>query len=243
MALKTVYKDGKPVVLNGKALKVDTAPALSTPYMVAEYAQVIMSENEFASYIKKAKLFNHTGILAEEFSGQMYLESIDMSDPSNNITIIESNAFAGAKCENTVIPNTVVRIGAEAFRNAMIGVLSVPGSVKTISGSAFENAQGIDGEAPTLQLNDGLETIELCAFISAAFTTIEIPATVTKIGEGCFGYSSITTVICKPTTPPTIEDNVFSGLTDFTIKVPAASIAAYKAADGWKDWADNITTM
>ena len=28
-----------------------------------------------------------------------------------------------------------------------------------------------------------------------------------------------------------------------TIKVPAASVAAYKAADGWKDYANRITAI
>lgn len=72
----------------------------------------------------------------------------------------------------------------------------------------------------------------------------EIPSTVTEIGEHCFSYAGITTVICKPTTPPALGSGAFSSdISGFTIKVPAASVAAYKAADGWKDYANYIVAM
>ena len=73
---------------------------------------------------------------------------------------------------------------------------------------------------------------------------MEIPSTVTEIGEYCFAYTNITTVICKPTTPPALGSSAFSSdIAGFTIKVPAASVAAYKAADGWKDYASYIVAM
>ena len=51
---------------------------------------------------------------------------------------------------------------------------------------------------------------------------------------------AMTTVTCLAAIPPTFGHNA---LLSTTIKVPAASVAAYKAADGWKDYASYIVAM
>ena len=220
--------------------------APTTPYMVvAAYEQEQMTEYESAGYIKKAKLYNHTRIAAFEFTQQYYLQNLDMSDPSNNITTIDTNAFAGSLCRNVIIPKTVTLIGAGAFSSATIGTMILPGSVTRVSGMAFSDVRGVNGVAPVIKLNEGLAVIESNAFNSAGIAgEIEIPSTVTEIGESCFAFTDIATVICKPTTPPALGTEAFSSYTEeFTIKVPAASVAAYKAADGWKDYASYIVAM
>lgn len=164
---------------------------------------------------------------------------------SNNITTIDANAFAYSMCENVIIPETVTLIGDTAFSSANIGTMILPGSVTRISSFAFQGVRGVNGVAPVIKLNEGLAAIGQSAFNSASIAgEIEIPSTVTEIGEYCFAYTGITTVICKPTTPPALGTGAFSSDTaGFTIKVPAASVAAYKAADGWKDYANYIVAM
>lgn len=222
---------------------IKSAP--TTPYMVAEYEQELMTAYESASFIKKAKLYNHTRIAAYEFAQQHLLQELDTSDPSNNITTIDANAFAYSMCENVIIPETVTLIGNAAFSSANIGTMILPGSVTRISSFAFQSVSGVNGVAPVIKLNEGLAAIGQSAFNGASIAgEIEIPSTVTEIGENCFAYTGITTVICKPTTPPALETGAFSSDTaGFTIKVPAASVAAYKAADGWKDYANYIVAM
>ena len=229
--------------LAGAISGIKSAPA--TPYMVAEYEQVPMTAYESASFIKKAKLYNHTRIAAFEFTQQYLLQELDMSDPSNNITTIDTNAFADSMCENVIIPETVTLIGNSAFSSANIGTMILPGNVTRVSDFAFQGVIGVNDVAPVIKLNEGLAAIEVGAFNSANIAgEIEIPSTVTKIGEYCFAYTGITTVICKPTTPPALGSGAFSSDTaGFTIKVPAASVAAYKAADGWKDYANYIVAM
>lgn len=232
--------DGKLLTVDGKLATAKSAP--TTPYMEAEYEQVQDKEYESASFIKKAKLYNHTRIAAFEFTQQYLLQELDMSDPSNNITTIDSNAFANSMCENVIIPETVTLIGNSAFSSANIGTMILPGSVTRISAFAFSSVIGVNDVAPVIKLNEGLAVIGAYAFNSANIAgEIEIPSTVTEIGAGCFSYTNITTVICKPTTPPALGTEAFSSDTaGFIIKVPAASVAAYKAATNWSSYADYI---
>lgn len=231
-----IYPDGFASAVAG----IKKAPA--TPYMEAEYEQELMTEYESASFIKKAKLYNHTRIVAYEFAQQHLLQELDTSDPSNNITTIDTSAFASSMCENVIIPETVTLIGNNAFSSANIGTMILPGSVTRISIFAFQGVRGVNGVAPVIKLNEGLAVINQSAFNGAGIAgEIEIPSTVTEIGEYCFAYTGITTVICKPTTPPALGSGAFSSdIAGFTIKVPAASVAAYKAATNWSSYADYI---
>lgn len=235
-----VYPDGFASAVAG----IKKAP--TTPYMVAEYEQEPVTAYESASYIKKAKLYNHTRIVRFEFAQQTHLQELDMSDPSNNITTIESNAFSNSMCENVMIPETVTLIGNGAFSDATIGTMILPGSVTRISDMAFTDVHGVNGAAPVIKLNEGLVAIGSSAFgsgfgVSEISGEMEIPSTVAEIGDYCFSGASITTVICKPTTPPSLGTGAFTSDTaGFTIKVPAASVAAYKAATNWSSYADYI---
>lgn len=231
-----IYPDGFASAVAG----IKKAP--TTPYMVAEYEQEPTTAYESTSYIKKAKLYNHTRIAAYELAYQHLLQELDMSDPSNNITTIDANAFAYSMCENVIIPETVTLIGNTAFLSANIGTMILPGSVTRISAFAFQGVRGVNGVATVIKLNEGLAVIDQSAFTNASIAgEIEIPSTVTEIGSYCFAYTGITTVICKPTTPPALGTVAFSSDTaGFTIKVPAASVAAYKAATNWSSYADYI---
>lgn len=75
-------------------------------------------------------------------------------------------------------------------------------------------------------------------------TSVTIPATVTTIGPYVFAYCySLTSVTCLATTPPTLANtNAFNG-TDCSIYVPAESVDAYKAANVWKSFASKIQAI
>ena len=76
-------------------------------------------------------------------------------------------------------------------------------------------------------------------------TTLDIPATVTSIGAWIGWKSSLQTVICRATTPPTIETEAFILVEPYTISstniistvyVPANSVTAYQTASKWSDY-------
>ena len=84
-----------------------------------------------------------------------------------------------------------------------------------------------------------LKTIENCTFrYCSSLTAITIPEGVMRIGFEAFnGCSSLTAIICKAKTPPTIDLSTFNNV-DKTIPVyvPASSVEAYQTAQNWSDF-------
>ena len=75
-----------------------------------------------------------------------------------------------------------------------------------------------------------------------SLASVTIPDSVTSIGTWAFANcTSLTSVYCKPTTPPTFGSRALpTNNASLTIYVPTDSVDAYKAKDGWKDYADYI---
>ena len=241
--------DGKLLTVDGKLATANAAP--TTPYMEAEYVEDVDTSGNTSHYIKRAKLYNHTAIYAWEFSGQQQLKNIDFSDASNNITAIEPDAFNQTLVDGLVLPNTISVVGARCFNSAYITTLTVPPLVTVLSESAFSYIQPVYNnetweEIPVnIILPQNLTEIGLACFQGAWIKQIIIPDTVIKIGETAFRYcEQLASITCLAATPPALGSGTFSSDTaGFTIKVPAASVAAYKAADGWKDYASYIVAM
>ncbi len=303
-----IYPDGFASAVAG----IKKAP--TTPYMEAEYVAVD-SLSGTVHYIKRAKLYNHQAIYANEFSGQYQLQNLDFSDASNNITVIEETAFERAQVNGLVLPNTISALHRLCFSGAYIATLVVPPLVTVLQEGTFMHVQQVynneTGEelpiniilpqnlteirrscfegAPIKQITipDTVTEIEYGAFSYCeqlesitlppglqkisdrmligciSLTSITIPTSVTEIGIQAFVYSGVTeitipasvtsigdyafdqnadlyTVTCLAATPPTLGKNVFSLATGSVIKVPAASVAAYKAATNWSSYADYI---
>ena len=236
--------------LAGAISGIKSAP--TTPYMEATYVMVGSGIGRPRDhYIRYAKLYNHTEICAYEFAGQGRLENLDFSDVSNNITAIESRAFQGAQVNGLVLPNTISALHSLCFNGAYIATLTVPPLVTVLQSSAFAYIQPVYNRATgeelpiNIILPQNLAKIGNSCFEGAMINQITIPDTVTEIGDNafyaCYQLASIT---CLAATPPALGTDAFSSDTaGFTIKVPAASVAAYKAADGWKDYASYIVAM
>lgn len=159
-----------------------------------------------------------------------------------SVTEIGSQAFAMSGLTSITIPSTVTTLGIMAFNNCeSLAHMDIQANVTAIP-EDFAQESG----RTSVTLPDTVETIGRSAFLSgrARLAEITIPASVTSIGDYAFGQNaSMATVICLATTPPTLGRDVFSLTTSSVIKVPAASVAAYKAADGWKDYANYIVAM
>ena len=156
------------------------------------------------------------------------------------------------------IPASVTEIGSQAFANSGLTSITIPSTVTTLGRGAFNGCESlahIDIQAHVIEipedfavesgrtsvtLPDTVETIGSSAFASARanLTEITIPASVTSIGDYAFAQNEIiATVTCLAVTPPVFGRNA---LISTTIKVPAASVAAYKAATNWSSYADYI---
>lgn len=235
--------------LAGAISGIKSAP--TTPYMEAEYVAVGSTEGQENHWIKRAKLYNHTAIYTYEFAWQEQLQNLDYSDASNNITTIESMAFVGALMNGMVLPNTISELGRSCFNNAYIATLTVPPLVTVLPSSAFSYIQPVYNtetweELPiNIILPQNLTKIGNNCFEGSFIKQITIPDTVTEIGDRAFYYcEQLASITCLAATPPALgTDALYTDTAGFTIKVPAASVAAYKAADGWKDYANYIVAM
>ena len=72
---------------------------------------------------------------------------------------------------------------------------------------------------------------------NSMLTSISLPSSITDIGYYAFsGCSSLTSVSCYATVPPTLGTNVFNGIKEqLVVFVPATSIDLYQEAEGWKN--------
>ena len=164
------------------------------------------------------------------------------------------------------IPAAVTELGTEAFFTSGLVSITIPSTVSMLGSSAFRGCQSLEHmdiqanvtaipdyfaqECPltSLTLPNTVQTIGEGAFANVQkiqITELTIPASVIFIGANAFGGNNANqmTLTVLPTTPPTLGRNAFTLATGSVIKVPAASVAAYKAAAGWKDYASYIVAM
>lgn len=131
-----------------------------------------------------------------------------------------NKVIAGTK--SGFIPNTVVEIGQLAYTKQAPGSgnLVIPSSVQIIYAQAF--------------------------FDNQALQKVTIPSSVTRIDMAAFANCTILKeVIVNATVPPTLGEYVFADnySSGRSIKVPAASLQAYKTAPGWSTYAASIISQ
>ena len=184
-----------------------------------------------------------------------------------SVTSISFQAFCScSSLESVVIPNGVESIGAQAFNQTLLTEVVLPASlhsmeynpfgiagnniIKVSSGNEFYK---IDGncliEIATNKLVSGfldsvipsyVTVIGNRAFSVQGLTDVTIPAQITSIEEFAYYHTNIKpNVIVLPTIPPVLGEYAFYGIN--TITVPTGCGEAYKAADGWSEYADYIT--
>lgn len=114
-----------------------------------------------------------------------------------------------------ILPNSVVRIDAGDFRFCEnLTSITIGNNVEIIGNLAFDGCRSL--------------------------TTITLPASIKEIRKQAFyNCPNLTSVYVKAIIPPTIETQYNFAKTR-TIYVPRSSVNAYKAANGWNEYADII---
>jgi hypothetical protein len=151
------------------------------------------------------------------FNACFKLESINLP---NGLQAIGRNGFAFCNLKSVVVPDGITIIEDNTFNGCDLTSVVLPGSLETIGRWAFNDNQNL--------------------------TSITIPANVNSISGAAFALcKSLVEVIMLPATPPAMtigyEGAVFKDThSSLKIKVPAASLDAYKTAEGWSAYADRV---
>ncbi|HPL94961.1 MAG TPA: leucine-rich repeat domain-containing protein [Paludibacteraceae bacterium] len=161
----------------------------------------------------------------------------------NGVRRIEAYAFYKSVTLSTItMPNSVTYIGDYAFYECSgLTTFQIPNSVTEIGGGAFSECSSI----LSVNIPEGVTVINKFLFFwCTSLNSLTIPSTVTLVDQKAFyACYSLTTLTCLATTPPATfssiydwEGTTFSHSHIQTIKVPAGSVSAYRAAEGWRDF-------
>ena len=168
----------------------------------------------------------------------------------NGLTTIEESAFYScSSLQQVTIPASVTSIDYNVFGNChaltQINVESDNTSYCSENGVLFSHdktrlVQYPAGKPETSYIiPEGVATITNGAFESCKkLMTVSIPSIMTTIERRAFLYcSSLSEMTVLATTPPTVGTDAFLNVNrTIPVYVPAESLAAYKAADGWKEF-------
>jgi hypothetical protein len=143
------------------------------------------------------------------------------------------------------LPSALTSVNAQWFSNCTaLQSITLPDSIFNLNGNMlFQTCSSLR----EINLPANLTTIgnnQLAGGLSA-LTSITIPASVTTIGSAFLaGNPNLATVTMLSTTPPTLGASAFMQSNSLTaIKVPAASVDAYKAAANWSAKASIIVPI
>ena len=161
----------------------------------------------------------------------------DSPNDCNAIIETASNTLI-VGCENTIIPNTVTKIGDYAFdgRTGLTDIV-IPNSVTAIGFSAFADCTGLT----SIDIPNSVTAIGNSAFYRCTgLTSIDIPNSVTKIGINAFTACTGLTSIDIPNSVTVIGQQAFAACTGLTSIVIPNSVTeidyqAFAACTGLTD--------
>ena len=195
-------------------------------YLVTKINDMLFLDNTNLTVVALPESLTTLGI--RTFEGCKSLKTIKI--PSK-VTAIPDRCFVYcSSLESVIIPEGVTTIGSYAFQSCKLNALTLPESLGTIGSYAFSFCDLTD-----LVIPEGVQTIGSHAFYRNSLENLTLPSTVTSIGGSAFGNNNnLQSIICNAATPPTLGENAFRS--NISIKVPMASIVAYRQAEGWKNF-------
>ena len=181
---------------------------------------------------------------------------------------IVSNTYSGGQGV-ILFDGNVTKIGRKAFQNkTKLLSIDIPDSVTKINTLAFDGCKNLRSIViPDSVTEIGQFILSYCHRLSSivlssnitflnegvclncdSLVSVTIPDSVVRIGTEVFQTClNLTEVIVNSTVPPILdstEDNIYNQFSlngDYRkIKVPAASLRAYKTAPGWSTYAADI---
>ncbi len=171
------------------------------------------------------------------------------------VQVIAMRAFKNCPAIQSVeLPIALTEVGKEAFEGCKaLTAIDLPRSLKVIGERAFKNCRGLT----RVQLPDGCETVDKEAFRECtALSEVELGSQLRSLGDNALRETAITALVlpeginhlgkkvtekCKSLTriechavlPPTLDKESNNKV---ELRVPAASVNAYRSAKNWKNF-------
>jgi hypothetical protein len=178
---------------------------------------ILVSPN--TAMVTRATDFNPELVNRQYYGKEVIPDEFTHLGQTYSVVGIKSQAFWECnKLTSIVMPNTITKIGNYAFFCCT--------------------------ELSSVTLSNALEEIEYDAFHGCSnLASVDLPASIKWIGVHAFeDCTSLTSLTCRASTPPSFalveSDYLLSRLKE--IKVPQASVNAYKSTWGWSQFADII---
>lgn len=170
------------------------------------------------------------------FQDQTNLKTIKL--PSTLVSIGD-NAFQGSRLTEITIPEGVTTIGYEAFRGAHLsGELTIPKNVTSIGYHAFDGITKITSLVWNTNLTLSKEAFSFCPELTTVTINGNVSSFDAEITVSCQSLKTVT--FTSVTAVPEFAGNDLSSFGQVKIYVPESLVDAFKAADGWSQFADNI---
>ena len=174
-------------------------------------------------------------------TGQVQLDSEDCGCGTKFIFEYNDGTSYSSTCTSNYVSSDDVNYNSK--KNNMVSAYINGECVSGISQSSFNSMQNLS----SITVTEGVTTIGSDSFTdSTKLETVDLPSTLTKISYRAFmRCSSLSTVICRAITPPTLDGyDVFSvNAKNRKIYVPAESVSAYKSASKWSSYSSSIEAI
>lgn len=148
-----------------------------------------------------------------------------------------ARAFCGDTTPTTlVIPEGITQLRNYAFyrMNSITKVILPSTLVDPVGTYCFDSCANLN----EVVLGDGIERLRERLFSSCPnLKSLTIPTQVNRMDS--FAFTSLDELICLPTTPPIVGQNLIKYVST-VIYVPDSSVSAYKAATYWRTYASII---
>ena len=189
------------------------------------------------------------GVETIEDSAFGYNSSLNQITLPNSLTNLGASAFSSCGLTQVDIPAGVTSIGEGVFYNCKkltaINVNAANTAFCSKNGVLFNGDKTVLIQYPNgksgsdYTIPESVTTINGLSFaFNENLTSVTIGSRVDSIGDVAFAScSGLTEINVLATTPPTLGQKPFNYVsTSIPVYVPAASLEAYKAAEGWKDF-------
>ena len=172
------------------------------------------------------------------------LDKLVIEDLSlENLTFLGNSAFQGTKIKRISNLGKITDAGIATFMNCTnLTEVTFPDVITIIKNSFFKNCINLSKVVIPSSLKEVWDSaFEGCT----SYESIVLPGSIVSIGNGAFkNCTSMRNITILATNPPSIGPyNVFTNTNDCPIYVPATSVAAYKAATNWSNYASRIQAI